>query len=105
MEGHPEKDVHCLQGTSVEIYTPKPDNPSGEQQVSLRGSKMSVCSCVQNERDVLRAGEAAQPPEAHHPEDGDHLRGGRLRRAEDGQRQEAKEESKYKQMGPFNESH
>lgn len=34
----------------------------------------------QDEGDVEHAGEAAHPPEAHHAEDGDHLRGRRVRR-------------------------
>lgn len=38
------------------------------------------CLPLQDERNVEPAGEAAQPHEAHHPEDGDHLRGRRVRR-------------------------
>lgn len=40
---------------------------------------MNCCSPPQDERDVMFAGEAEQPPEAHHSEDGDHLRGRRVR--------------------------
>lgn len=39
----------------------------------------------------MHAGEAAQPPEAHHPEDGDLLRGRRARRPHERQGQHVAE--------------
>ena len=54
--------------------------------IAKNHQKMSVlrlrclCSPPQDEGGVLLDGEAAHPPEAHHPEDGDHdggERGGR----------------------------
>lgn len=49
-------------------------------------NRAEVCP-LQDEGDVEHSGETAQPPEAHHPEDGDLLRGGRVRRSGERQRQ------------------
>lgn len=70
------------------------------------------CFPLQDEGDGELAGEAAQPPEAHHPEDGDHLGGRRVRRPRERQGQDVAElESEEPQrtdlvaLGPADEGH
>lgn len=68
--------------------------------------------CPQDEGDVEQYGEAAQPPEAHHPEDGDYLRSRRVRWPRYRQRQHVAElesaEAKWiwhVSVGPTDEGH
>lgn len=62
-----------------------------EWSLSLSDMNWLFCLCfsfsLQNERDVVPAGEAALPRKAHHPENGDRLWGWRIWRPREHQRE------------------